>query len=375
MEFPDQTTDLDKPPTPPTRPTPPTPHHKHRFRRSCFVDGRDLPPAVFAKAAPDDTYPGPDAVVALSPAALASHKCNACTSSRHLERWKKAVARMRARLAVSRAARMGKWSSPPLLRFGGAVAPSQMMCDGAAVLPFMHPPEPLAHNCYFVLGEQAWNPRRPLGGGRLGLLGGCPATPDEPSSQIAAREFLEETIGCVAMTRDDLDLAGSSAGTAPSLCSHQKQQRIASRLESGQFYARLRLQYGDEMSQRYYDVFMVRIPWDPTLVARFAALRAALTNKEGPLWDKAFNSRPHHAALDTMGRLRREYSEIARLSLWGCNYLRAAVKHHHSALGDHTGRVITCRSNTMTILHAALRALQSDDGDVAPSTSSHPSFR
>ena len=140
-------------------------------------------------------------------------------------------------------------------------------CDGAGVLPVMQPPGKTS--TYFVLGKQTFRPHNPLCGGRWYFFGGRPEETDSDTATIAAREFLEETLGTV-LWQDVVALAPGGARVMRSA------GVLAQSLREQEFMLCIRLAYMRHGKPRFYDVFVVKVPWDPAIPLRFQKLRAAL---------------------------------------------------------------------------------------------------
>jgi hypothetical protein len=245
----------------------------------------------------------------------------------------------------------GTWQSvahPP----GGTTVPKALtpargrMCDGAGVLPIMQPPGKTS--TYFLLGRQTFRPTAPLHGGRWYLFGGRPSASDRDTAAIASREFLEETLGTV-LWRPTAELRAGHAAVL------RQEEELAATLRDHEFIMCLRLLYVRDGQDRFYDVFVLKVPWDPHVPARFAKLRHGLHTHSGPVWQSAY--RAHHPALTATGRLKPAFAEVEEIGIWSRNQLRAAVAQHGGTLFNQFGEAAYCRTAFLPILATVLQQL------------------
>ena len=230
-------------------------------------------------------------------------------------------------------------------------------CDGAAMLPVMRPNNG-GSSLYFQLGVQRFRADSSLRGNRLSLFGGhrCHAGEDAPA--VAAREFIEETLGCVGFTTAHTAALRGPHGASLLPFETRVRAELAERLRSGHHLMRLRLFYTRKAIPRFYDVFVVLIPWDPEAMPRFRAVRAALRGERGALYERLRRLRGTSRVCDTMGRIRPCFTEMDELTLWSGRQLRCAIANNHNTVFDFVGAALQCRADLAPILKQVLHMLE-----------------
>jgi 8-oxo-dGTP pyrophosphatase MutT (NUDIX family) len=135
---------------------------------------------------------------------------------------------------------------------------------GASLLPLML--EPLHGTLYFLLAKERHHTTWPEGSNLWTDLGGRQES-GECAEQVAAREFVEETLGQVRFFEGDTlprDFNG-----APD---------IANALKQGHYV----LQFSHVHQGTRFVTFVVQVPWDPSVSTRFEHARAAYAAQENP---------------------------------------------------------------------------------------------
>lgn len=124
---------------------------------------------------------------------------------------------------------------------------------GASLLPLMI--DPLHGTLYFLLAKERYHPSWPEGSGLWTDFGGR-QEPGECAEAVAAREFVEESLGQVPFFEDS---------TLP------EPMTIARALQQGHYV----LQFTHLQSGTRFVTFVVHVPWDPGAPARFTKARRA----------------------------------------------------------------------------------------------------
>lgn len=147
------------------------------------------------------------------------------------------------------------------------------VCIGASILPFATDPQ--HDRVYFWLGKErkvlAWG----AGSNRWSDFGGGRARGDVDPAATAAREFVQETAGCMRY----FDADGSGLRT--------RCDDIAASLRAGEYLIKLETALGDAAATeatgagegpiRLFVTYVVQVPWDPRAIMRFAHCRALLS--------------------------------------------------------------------------------------------------
>lgn len=131
---------------------------------------------------------------------------------------------------------------------------------GASVLPVMM--DPFQGALYFLLAKERYHSTWPEGSNLWTDLGGR-QQPGETAEQVAAREFVEETLGQVKFFEDDV-------------VPRTSYQDIAQALKQGHYV----LQFSHVQHGTRFVTFVVQLPWDPSVPARFVAAREAYETQE-----------------------------------------------------------------------------------------------
>lgn len=126
---------------------------------------------------------------------------------------------------------------------------------GASVLPVML--DPLHGALYFLLAKERHHSTWPEGSNLWTDFGGR-QEPGEAAEQVAAREFVEETLGQVKFFKEDVVPRTSF-------------EDIAQALKRGHYV----LQFSHVQHGTRFVTFVVQLPWDPSAPARFVVARAA----------------------------------------------------------------------------------------------------
>lgn len=159
----------------------------------------------------------------------------------------------------------GAWSAVrrPLRTSAAAPWPHVTTVIGASVLAFCS--DPTHGRIYFWLGRErkvlAWS----AGSSRWSDFGGGRARGDADAAATAAREFVQETAGCVRYFASD----------APTL--RTTWEDIAASLRRGEYVLKLETALSDAAPLRLFVTFVVQVPWDPRAIMRFAHCRALLS--------------------------------------------------------------------------------------------------
>lgn len=166
----------------------------------------------------------------------------------------------------------GAWSTVgrPLRISSVEPWPRGSQCVGASVLAFCI--DPTHDRIYFLLGRErkvlAWG----AGSARWSDFGGGRARTDADPADTAAREFWQETAGCVRF------FDGDGTGLRLSYAD------IAAALRRGEYVVRLETAVpsssgssGGSDGERIYITYVVQVPWDPRAVMRFQHCRALLS--------------------------------------------------------------------------------------------------
>jgi hypothetical protein len=133
------------------------------------------------------------------------------------------------------------------------ISDTPSVLNSVAIIPFSL--EEATQTIYILLAQVATGPRR---GSRLrpevwGDLGGTPEAGELPED-TAAREFMEESLGCV-----------------------QAGPFLSNQLQKGKFFLRVRLHFELKGYGRFHrDFYLKQIPFDSSISTRFAATRKAL---------------------------------------------------------------------------------------------------
>lgn len=198
-----------------------------------------------------------------------------------------------------------------------------MVGFGAGVMPFCDSP---SGERFLVLGreEAPWASKNTAK--RWSAFSGGAAA-GEDVEEAAAREFIEESMGCVPVTE------GAREATYAEVLALLRARRYVARLMFVQ-------PKGAECF-----LFLLRVPWDPHHVQRFAALRAmtdAIDARVGAthVLSRAADAAPwrHPSVLmDSNGVLStaRAWCEKSLLGLWGLPRLRAVVRANGVSGGEY----------------------------------------
>lgn len=176
----------------------------------------------------------------------------------------------------------GEWSSAVRPRRTNAMEPwpAPLTCVGASILAFCIDPQ--HDRAYFWLGKErkvlAWG----AGSHRWSDFGGGRARGDADPAATAAREFTQETAGCMRFFETD----GTNVRT--------RYEDIAAALRAGEHVMKLETAVGrgpscpesctvreattnEAEGTRVYVTYVVQVPWDPRTIMRFQHCRALLS--------------------------------------------------------------------------------------------------
>lgn len=160
---------------------------------------------------------------------------------------------------------------------------------GASVIPFAV--DPRFNIPYFWMGQEDFHDGWPSGSWTWSDFGGR-VEPGEDAEACAAREFVEESLQCI--------MPSVSAAT------------ITEQLRGGDYLARIDAQ-GSDGGQ--YVTFVVQVPWDTGMRARFMRARRGI--EDGTL------DPSHPAWVD--GGIAAPYREKANIQLWSLPNIRHAI--------------------------------------------------
>lgn len=143
---------------------------------------------------------------------------------------------------------------------------------GASILLFSIAPDGYV---YFLLGKEATHEGYKESGMWSDFGGG--ASLQENEYDCAAREFLEETQRCI--------------NPFPATCGHTlpDASAIAHELRNENYTARIDFNFLDTRRPRTYTTFLVKIPWDPSVRARFAKRTRSSTQQPFPTINRYSN--------------------------------------------------------------------------------------
>ena len=121
--------------------------------------------------------------------------------------------------------------------------------------------DPIFHHIYLLLGveRQSWSWQ--MGSFRISDFGGRPNAFDSCVEETAAREFYEETCGCVAFTESQLRGPFPLPRSTTIKC-------ITTMLQDKQYWIMTR--------NKHFVTYWVLIPWDPNAAQRFSHCRTLL---------------------------------------------------------------------------------------------------
>lgn len=161
----------------------------------------------------------------------------------------------------------GTWTTaaPPRRTNAMEPWPRPTVCIGASILAFAMDPQ--HDRAYFWLGKErkvlAWG----AGSNRWSDFGGGRIRSDVDPAATAAREFVQETAGCVRYF--DADSAGLRT----------RSDDIAASLRKGEYVIKLETTVGKSTDGniRLFVTYVVQLPWDPRAIMRFQHCRALLS--------------------------------------------------------------------------------------------------
>ena len=133
---------------------------------------------------------------------------------------------------------------------------------GASVMPVMV--DPLHGTLYFLLAKERYHPTWPEGSNLWTDFGGR-QEPGESAEDVAAREFVEESMGQICFFETDDQL--QTRTTWDDIVLALKQEHYV-------------LQFSHVHQGTRFVTFVVQVPWDPSGPARFTAARAQNKHKE-----------------------------------------------------------------------------------------------
>jgi hypothetical protein len=193
---------------------------------------------------------------------------------------------------------------------------------GASILCFSI--DPVFKRIYFLLGKERHNRRWPAGSSKWSDFGGGVIPGDACAEQIAAREFVEETLGVVKFG-DNFQVPITSP------------TEIAEELKAGKYL--FKILTGNKY--RKFVMFVKQIPWDPECTVRFSEYRSLLTRPRDLDTPSPIDS---HPAIAGRTSIKKEYLEKKMLAFFSVTQLRYAVDHDGVIL-NRNGYVEHCRKN------------------------------
>lgn len=131
---------------------------------------------------------------------------------------------------------------------------------GASVLPVML--DPLYGTLYFLLAKERYHTSWPDGSCLWTDFGGK-QEPGEQAADVAAREFMEESLNAVRFLEEH----------------ETSQQSVAHALQNEHYV----LQFTYIHNGTRFVTFVVQVPWDPSVCSRFRAARDALLKSSEPV--------------------------------------------------------------------------------------------
>lgn len=185
---------------------------------------------------------------------------------------------------------------------------------GASVLPVML--DPLYGTLYFLLAKERYHTSWPDGSCLWSDFGGRQES-GEDAVDVAAREFMEESLGTVQFLEEHKT---------------SSQESIAQALKNEHYV----LQFTHLHNGHRFVTFVVHIPWDPSVCSRFSAARALL--------------------LHSCESVDLHFLEKSHLGLFSAPQLLDAIKHRGSFLASRNHE--RCSTHLTDALSVILPELQ-----------------
>jgi 8-oxo-dGTP pyrophosphatase MutT (NUDIX family) len=217
---------------------------------------------------------------------------------------------------------------------------------GASLLCFCV--DPRWGRLYFLLGKERKNTRWPGGSERWSGFGGRTANKNERPEETAAREFMEESMAVVKYFDNDVLPRTGYAD-------------IAESLRKKDFTFQFTLGMGTGTRPWSYVTYVKQVPWDPTVIRRFADCRDMLMNAsthyDTDAWRAALTNHPGVRKIvaddgGTSVQVMADFVEKKSIGLWSVPQLRHAVDYN-GIMSSRNGHVERCRpafSNFLTLL-------------------------
>ena len=149
---------------------------------------------------------------------------------------------------------------------------------------------------------------------------------------VAAREFMEETLGCVRV-----------APAAPSTIPFRDTGLVRRLLERNYVLFTIVQQYTSEEDgmPRFYVTFVVQVPWDVQISGRFMRVR-----------------RRRAASKDTTS----DVLEMLFIQWWGWDRIHTALRRRHGILVDTYGTLYMLRPTVQSTLDITMHHIRSMNG-------------
>ncbi len=201
--------------------------------------------------------------------------------------------------------------------------------------------DPTWSRLYFLLGKERKHMRWRAGSERWSDFGGRASSKASSAEDIAAKEFVEETLAMVKYFEQD---------TLP----RTGYEDIAESLRRGDYTFNLNFSFGDSDNPRNYVTFVKQIPWDPQAISRFEECREMLLSPAAHFgtarWTALIDNNPGIKQVITPSssgrevdiRVKRDYLEKKMLGLWSIPQLQHAVECN-GVMSKRDGRVERCR--------------------------------
>lgn len=204
---------------------------------------------------------------------------------------------------------------------------------GASVLPFCVDPQ--WGRIYFILGKERKYVGWTRGSDRWGDFGGRADKDESTAEQVAAREFVEESLGAIQYFDDE---------EGQIMTDYTPVQQSLMREE---YVFRIISDTGNENNKRHFVTFVKQVPWKPSSIERFSFMFTTLKAADGTHGKLPPVLQNHPAMyIDNLGkwRVKKEWLEKKRIGLWSIPQLSEAVRNT-GVLRSRNGRVERCHDS------------------------------
>lgn len=234
---------------------------------------------------------------------------------------------------------------------------------GAGILPFSI--DPIFGKAYFLLGKEKTYYQWPKGSNKWSDFGGGVKVSDSCPEETAAREFLEESLGCVFLeNEDELDTILTKE------IFEKRKEFIKQRLLDNQYILKLeKIWSGFDYQKKVYIIFVIQIPWDPECMYRFDDCSFFLNASIG-IRDNESNPFYNHIAVEVNEEdnnevisIHKDFLEKKKIMFWSAIHLREAENEYndnsfrggkHERIRDHFQKPLSVILNTLQNSNAHL---------------------